>query len=430
MSDSDIACWKKRAATFNKVQWLNDNVFYQRFIDMARLNSGHRILDVGTGTGKLVRALENQVEYIIGIDNSVDMLAQATPGTNILLEDARSMGFGDAAFDKVLARMVLHHITEGMDSAMGECYRVLRPGGSMIVAEVTPARAEGGHEHLQPEIDAWFTELMSFKENRLTLDEYDIVQWMANAGFRDIEIDIYFFDGFSIAKWLEYDNISSGKQRQIMRMYTTAPECVGRAYYLSEKADDFIIQVRHAIVVGTKPAQPRRSYEIEHMMRHISDLLAPPGKVLYIGASHRTEGLTELKEMGHEITVLEIWLDNAWLITADARVDHVIEGDVRDIASMDLPHYDIAFWWHGPEHLPQAEVPVILGELEKIAGLVILGCPNGPFPLGPQYGNPHEAHISAWYAKDFQQLGYKTEGPVGTIGVPEEHLLSWKGEKC
>lgn len=425
MNDSATTFWKARAENYEDLQWVKDDQFMEQFLEAARPHPEDVVLDVGTGVGKVAKAVGPFVEKVIGIDISPDMIGKAGNG-EFLRQDVRELEFEDETFDKVLARMVLHHVTDGIEQAMAECYRTLKPGGVMVVGEGTPPMAETGEYHLQDEITDWYREVFELKEDRLTLYEYDIVNLMAEAGFRGIWIDLYYIKKLSVRNWLENSGLLKATQERIYKKYLLPPNSVERAYHMTTLEDDVLIKCRHAIVVGTKPEQPCRSYEIQHMMRHISDLLTPPGKALYIGASRRTEGMAELKEAGHEITVLEIWPANVWLTTADSRVDHVIEGDMRDIGTMGLPHYDIAFWWHGPEHLRRDDVPPALKELEKLADLVIVGCPNGPFPLGPQYGNPHETHVSEWYAKDFEQLGYNTEWLAGRISVPEEHLLAWR----
>ncbi len=165
---------------------------------------------------------------------------------------------------------------------------------------------------------------------------------------------------------------------------------------------------------------------IDQLRRCLPQIFEQAGKLLYVGASYRAECLSELREAGHEITVLEIWPDNVWILTPDERIDHLVQGDVANPPALPHDHYDIAFWWHGPEHLAKDETKVTLKHLEDIADLVILGCPHGTYKLGPQYGNPYEAHRSAWYINDFEALGYQAEPLDDRVDEADSHLLAWR----
>jgi hypothetical protein len=160
-------------------------------------------------------------------------------------------------------------------------------------------------------------------------------------------------------------------------------------------------------------------------MRCLPDLFEQEGTCLYVGASERADFLEELHRT-HKTTILEIWFPNCWRLASDSRADKVILGDVRNVGEMGLPRFDVAFWWHGPEHLKRTDTLKALIELEKLANLVVLACPHGDYPLGPAYGNPHEAHLSAWVPADFEKMGYQAESLGGEPGTETCHILAWK----
>ena len=152
---------------------------------------------------------------------------------------------------------------------------------------------------------------------------------------------------------------------------------------------------------------------LAHLRQFAPEAFAPPGRLLYVGASKlRAQCLPELVQAGHQVTILEIWPDNAALYRA--RGFDVVLADVRQAAALELPHYDVAFWWHGPEHVTLAELPVALAALETLADLVVLACPWGRSPQGAVYGNPHEAHVSELSPEAFNRWGYRTS----TLGRP------------
>lgn len=156
-------------------------------------------------------------------------------------------------------------------------------------------------------------------------------------------------------------------------------------------------------------------------------LLSNPGSVLYVGA--RPGGIAwipELVAVGAEIDLLEVYPPNAESFADDHRLAHVILGDVRNVNG-ELPreHYDYALWWHGPEHVTQAELAGALSNLEQAAETVVIGCPYGVYEQGEFGGNPNEIHQTHWQPEAFEALGYA----VRTFGEPDQetsHIVAWK----
>ena len=418
MSDSDT--WTERAKTYNELQWVRDDRFLQAFLDAAQLRADDAVLDVGAGTGLVAQAIA--ALDVTAIDNSPSMARGA-----VQLMDARELLFNDASFDTVLARMVLHHITEGIDKALSECYRVLKPGGLIVVGEALPPPEEERKD--RPLVRQWYERVLSLKEDRLNLTEYGIANLLAAAGFREIRIDYYTIEQLSVKNWLENGALSSSVKEQLWRAYSLeAPNEVIRAYHLNHKNDDILINCRHAIITARRPGTIcRADHRREQLDRCLPELFKTGGAALYVGASmYRADYLAELHEAGHRMTVLDIWFANAWHLAADERAERVIHGDVRNVGKMELPHFDVAFWWHGPEHLGQKDGLRALAELEKLADLVVIGCPDGHYHLGPAYGNPHEQHLSAWVPGDFKRLGYQAESLGGEPGTETCHILAWR----
>ncbi len=163
-----------------------------------------------------------------------------------------------------------------------------------------------------------------------------------------------------------------------------------------------------------------------HLEEHVPQLFTTPGTLLYVGANHkRSHYMAELFAMGHEMTLLEIFEGNALYYRQSPVLQEVICGDVRDKGVLAGRHWDIAFWWHGPEHVPPSELERALKNLEAHANLVVLGCPFGLFEQPPVFGNLNEEHSGTYYPVDFKRLGYETS----TQGPPDNrlsNLLAWK----
>lgn len=165
----------------------------------------------------------------------------------------------------------------------------------------------------------------------------------------------------------------------------------------------------------------------ELLQNRLPELFGGAGKtLLYIGANpDRFQFGAELQAAGYDMTVLEIYEPYAEALQAGL---DVVVGDVRGVGHIELPHdhYDVAFWWHGPEHVAKMDVPDTLAQLEDIADLVVIGCPWGTFEQGAVDGNEWQEHKSTWYAQDFRRLGYRVLKAGRRDQRLHGYLVAWK----
>ena len=105
-------------------------------------NAG-RLLDIGTGTGRVLELLATRVSQGIGVDASKAMLALARsrlaraglPHCAVRLADMYRPPLAEASFDIAVLQMVLHY-AEDPPGVLAEVSRVLRPGGRLIVIDL------------------------------------------------------------------------------------------------------------------------------------------------------------------------------------------------------------------------------------------------------------------------------------------------------
>ncbi len=102
-----------------------------------------RVLDVGTGTGRLLELLAPRMQSGLGIDASRTMLALARvrlakpefAHLSVRLADMYALPLRDAAYDLVLLQMVLHYAEEPAQ-VIAEASRVLAPAGRLVVVDL------------------------------------------------------------------------------------------------------------------------------------------------------------------------------------------------------------------------------------------------------------------------------------------------------
>jgi demethylmenaquinone methyltransferase/2-methoxy-6-polyprenyl-1,4-benzoquinol methylase len=104
------------------------------------------VLDVATGTADVILSLldnSTRVSHAVGMDMAGGMLALAATkiagrqrhqSVNLLRADACDLPFADGCFDAVTIAFGIRNVTD-VATALGEIYRVLRPGGRILVLE-------------------------------------------------------------------------------------------------------------------------------------------------------------------------------------------------------------------------------------------------------------------------------------------------------
>lgn len=101
------------------------------------------LLDIGTGTGRVLELLALRVRQALGVDASRSMLALARSrlaGPDyghcaVRLADMYRLPLASASFDIVVMQMVLHH-AEDPGLVLAEAARVLRPGGRLLLIDL------------------------------------------------------------------------------------------------------------------------------------------------------------------------------------------------------------------------------------------------------------------------------------------------------
>jgi ubiquinone/menaquinone biosynthesis C-methylase UbiE len=102
------------------------------------------ILDLGCGTGQLLRRMDEELpaRHLVGLDFSRGMLARAgervrTRRPMLVRGDALRLPFSTASFAAVVSTEAFHWFPDH-DAALAEIFRVLAPGGTLLLGFVNP----------------------------------------------------------------------------------------------------------------------------------------------------------------------------------------------------------------------------------------------------------------------------------------------------
>ncbi len=118
--------------------------YRRRALVRSGLAAGMRVLDVATGTGLVAReavTIAGDASLVVGLDPSTGMLAQARRNLSIqvLMGFGEQLALADESVDFLTMGYALRHLSD-LTVTFREFRRVLRPGGTVCILELTPPR--------------------------------------------------------------------------------------------------------------------------------------------------------------------------------------------------------------------------------------------------------------------------------------------------
>lgn len=169
------AYFRENAARWDKIRALHvdEAEVEQALREMVGAGALGNLLDIGTGTGRMLQLFGEQAESAIGVDQSRDMLSVARSNLadlrfkncSVRQADMYDLPFDDGVFDLVVSHMVLHFAERPQD-VVREAARVLRAGGRFLIVdfarhEMETLRSEHAHRRLGfhgNDVDGWAAE--------------------------------------------------------------------------------------------------------------------------------------------------------------------------------------------------------------------------------------------------------------------------------
>ncbi len=145
---AEVAAYDARMATFRDVDAEN-----RQILDELSLPPGSRVLEIGCGTGRFVRAAARAGLEASAADVSrvmLDFVRQACEAEGLLVGDLQhggflTMEFREKYFDAVVSDAALHHLPDAWKLvALRNIARVLKQGGQLHLGDIVFSLPEGG----------------------------------------------------------------------------------------------------------------------------------------------------------------------------------------------------------------------------------------------------------------------------------------------
>ena len=117
----------------------------EQIIALARLSPNDRALDIGAGTGLLTLAAAPTVSHVTALDISPAMCRHLQTklaslqlhNVDVIAADTINLPLADESVDVALSNYCLHHLSDAdKRQALREIWRVLRPGGRVVIGDM------------------------------------------------------------------------------------------------------------------------------------------------------------------------------------------------------------------------------------------------------------------------------------------------------
>lgn len=147
----ETAChydWIIRAMSFGSGNW-----YRKKALVRAGLRENMQVLDVATGTGPVAKTASEIVGpggQVFGLDRSINMMKEARKVVSVpfIHSDAGRLPFADNSFDFLSMGYALRHVDD-LNSTFEEYFRVLKPGGTVLILELTQPESAIGRKFVK-----------------------------------------------------------------------------------------------------------------------------------------------------------------------------------------------------------------------------------------------------------------------------------------
>jgi SAM-dependent methyltransferase len=206
-ADLASAYFRENAAQWHRIRslYVDEREVEAALVEIIAAADPRDLLDIGTGTGRMLEILAPRVEHALGIDQSREMLSVARVNleqaglTNgrVRRDDMYQLALPDGSFDAVVIHQVLHY-ADRPAAAIAEAARVLRPHGILVLVDFAPHTLEflrDEHAH-----------------RRLGFGDAQIAEWCRAAGLDPAPSRALPGDPLTVVIWTAHRHAAADRQ--------------------------------------------------------------------------------------------------------------------------------------------------------------------------------------------------------------------------
>lgn len=133
--------WTDRVMSFGSGHW-----YRREAVKRVGFVRGMKLLDLASGTGVVARAaaqVTGDPHSIVGMDPSIGMLRSGRTESAKVQAAAEALPFASETFDRITIGFAMRHFSD-LSVVFRECHRVLRPGGKLLILEITAPESRIG----------------------------------------------------------------------------------------------------------------------------------------------------------------------------------------------------------------------------------------------------------------------------------------------
>ncbi|MFM2244087.1 MAG: hypothetical protein RL071_161 [Pseudomonadota bacterium] len=241
-----LAHFTARAAHYDRSSaWCTDDELGARTVALADAAPDHVLLDVACGTGLVARRFKGQVAQVIGVDLTPAMYAQAAPHLDqFLAGPGEALPLPDQSVDRVTCRQGVQFMDDA--AAAAEMFRVLRPGGKVLLIHLCAYGEEDKAEYFE------VLRLRNPARRNFYL-RGDLASLLRGAGFVDVAVHDAIVDE-DVDVWSDNKAIDEGRREAIRAVYRSASPAFAALHGVRIEGGQIVDRMLFGLAVGTKPA--------------------------------------------------------------------------------------------------------------------------------------------------------------------------------
>ncbi|MFD8722465.1 class I SAM-dependent methyltransferase [Streptomyces sp. NPDC059629] len=236
-----------RSGTYDgSSSWCTDQGLHRLVVSAARPAPGDEVLDVACGTGLVSRLFKGRVRRVVGVDITEDMADQARPHLDeLVIAPAEALPFPSGSFDVVVSRQGIQFMS--LPEAVREMFRVLRPGGRLVLVNLCAYGPEDAPEYF---------EVLRLRNpvRRHFFHPDDLGSLLRDAGCADLHTQRYVSEE-DIDVWSDNGAIAEDRREAIREVYRNASPAFRRLHEVRTENGRYVDRMLFVVASGLRPAQ-------------------------------------------------------------------------------------------------------------------------------------------------------------------------------